>query len=396
MRKMNDKKIVSLKDYIDERSVTKKNINQLNVWCSRGEHVYLTLYVDDKLIYESADVVNWEEDRYRLETEDSLSEYPLILSDGVSARAFLYYYSGDAYYYWSIVISSILAFVVFSLCFISFVHHKLKYIKQLKEELDILAGGDLNHPIKVIGQDELGELAFGINQMRLYILNHQAVEDKIRSSNSKLVTAMSHDLRTPLTSLLAYLELLDRGKYINEDQLKHFTKQSLSQAMRIKSMVDQLFEYFLIYSSEWEEPDLEPTDADGMFQQILGECSFSLESQNYCVISEFEPLEGQVAVNLEMIRRVFDNLYSNLLKYADKSSSIKLQLKAEQGHAILTVTNVVSPKRSERESTNIGLDTCRRIMQHHNGSFEVSEKNQLFQVILTLPLVLKQNEILKN
>jgi signal transduction histidine kinase len=389
MGKMANKKFESLKEYVNDRSITPNNMIQLNVWCKRGERLYLTIYAENQLIYSFPSSGEWDnddEDESDLAIEDSRKEYELTLSDGTTTHAFLYYYAGDAYYYWTIVVSGIAAFVVFSLCFISFVKRKLQYVKLLKEELDILAGGDLNYPVKVIGQDELGELAFGIDQMRMSILNHQAVEDEIRSSNSKLVTAMSHDLRTPLTSLLAYLELLDREKYETREQMKHFVKRSLGQAMRIKTMADQLFEYFLVYSSEWEQPDLEPTDADSMFQQILGEYAFSLESQDYSVLTEFESLQGQVAVNLRMIRRVFDNLYSNLLKYADKSSPIRLQYKTESWHIILTVKNIVSPERSERESTNLGLNTCRRIMQYHNGGFEASEQEGIFQITLSFPL----------
>ena len=73
----------------------------------------------------------------------------------------------------------------------------------------------------------------------------------MRLANSELVTAMSHDLRTPLTSLLAYLELMERGKYENQEQLAYFIRRSLEKTMQIKSMADKLFEYFFVYSSEW-------------------------------------------------------------------------------------------------------------------------------------------------
>ena len=96
--------------------------------------------------------------------------------------------------------------------------------------------------------------------MRLSILTHQKLEEEMRSNSSKLVTAMSHDLRTPLTSLMGYLELLDRNKYENEEQLRLFIKKSLNQAIRINSMANQLFEYFFVYSSEYEELDLEPLE----------------------------------------------------------------------------------------------------------------------------------------
>lgn len=96
--------------------------------------------------------------------------------------------------------------------------------------------GKLEHRVRVQGNDELGELAMGIDRMRQSILRHRKSEDAMREANSELVTAMSHDLRTPLTSLLLYLEMLDRDKVSDEEQKKHLIHQSFSKAESIKDM----------------------------------------------------------------------------------------------------------------------------------------------------------------
>ncbi len=285
-----------------------------------------------------------------------------------------------------IVVSGLLAFAAFSLCFVSLVHKKLRYIQRLKKELDILAGGDLNYSVTVQGQDELSELAFGIDEMRRSILKHQQAEDDIRSANSQLVTAMSHDLRTPLTSLLAFLEILDRDKVQSEEQRRHLIRQSLMQTMSIKSMADKLFEYFLVYTSEWEQPELEPQDADGLLGQFWQEYAFALESHGFTVKTDFEELHGTIEANLELLRRAFDNLYANLVKYAEPSRPIWLAYHRENNQVLLTIKNTVSSKRDRRESTNIGLNTCCRILRMHNGDFETMESDGLFTVEIRLPL----------
>lgn len=388
MDKMADQQFQSLQSYVTRERVTAKNLHRLNLWCSQGDNVYLVIYQNDTVLFDSS--VSGEEDPVQEEFDPAWEnpdrEYLLILGDGTETRAFLYYYAEDIFYYWAAILSGLIAFAVFSLCFIAFVHRKLRDIKRLKRELDILAGGDLRYPVTVKGEDELGELASGVDQMRRSILAHQEAEEQMRSANSQLVTAMSHDLRTPLTSLLGYLELLDRGKYDGEEQLRHFISQSLGKTLQIKDMADKLFEYFLVYSSEWEKPDMETADADGLFQQFWGEYALSLENEGFSVELDFGELNGTVRVNMDLLRRAFDNLYSNLRKYADQTRPLRLVCRREGNAVRLELINAISPQRDKKESTNIGLNTCRRIVQYHGGTFQAEETDGRFQVTVTLPM----------
>ena len=391
-QKMSQRQFERLEEFVSEEQVTAENLRPLDVWCGRGDKVYLVLYREDgRLLYESFYTSQGQapEELYNPDWEDPDQEYTLELSDGARTRAFLYYYVGDAYYYWTIVLAGLGAFLVFSLCFISFVHRKLRYVQQLKQELDILAGGDLSYQVTVRGNDELGVLAEGIDQMRRSIVAHRASEARMRLANSQLVTAMSHDLRTPLTSLLAYLELMERGKYENEEQLSHFIRRSLEKTMQIKSMADKLFEYFFVYSSEWSPPDLERRDADELFQHLLGEYAFSLENHGFSVTREFGRLDGEVEVNLELLRRAFDNLYSNLLKYADPAAPVELSYRREGEQLLVTLRNRISPSRDKMESTNIGLGTCGKILSCHGGSFSYGEEGDAFRAQISLPLLPK-------
>ncbi len=385
---MSDRQFKQLQSYVTDEEITSGRLSRLNAWCSRGKGVYLTVYQGGVLIYESPVVKDqtFDPEGFDPAAENMEREYALHFSDGVTAQAFLYYFASDAFYFWMIGVSGLLAFAVFSLCFVSLVHRKLRYIKKLKKELDILAGGDLSYVVTVQGQDELSELAIGIDEMRRSILKHQQAEDEIRSANSQLVTAMSHDLRTPLTSLLAFLEILDRDKAQDEEQRRHLIHQSLTQTMAIKSMADKLFEYFLVYTSEWEQPELEKRVADEIFGQFWQEYAFALESHGFTVGTDFGELHGTVEINLELLRRAFDNLYANLLKYADPSQPVRIVYHRDGDQVRLTVTNTVSALRDHRESTNIGLNTCRRIMRMHNGSFDTEENGGVFSVDLRLPL----------
>ena len=375
---------------VEEEHISLTNLQRLNPWCSRGDKVYLTIYQGDTLIYESPFSGRTRGDltaqKLDPDLEDPENKYALVLDGDVTVRAFLYYYSGDAFFYGLLVVSGLIAFLAFSLCFVALISRKVSYINLLKEELDILSGGQLEYAVTIHGSDEIGELALGIDQMRRSILKHQETEDQMRSANSELITAMSHDLRTPLTSLLAYLEIIERKKYTDEAQMDQLVHKSINQTMRIKKMADQLFEYFLVYATDWEDDDMETMDADPLFQQILEDYAYSLESSGMNVKLQFTPVSGQIQVTLPLLQRALDNLYSNLTKYADPETAICICYERKNDHLQLSVSNGIRTGQNNAESTSIGLNTCRRIMQHHGGTFESSENAGIFSVSLTIPL----------
>ena len=385
---MSERQFRHLQDYVTQENITSETLNRLNAWSNHKNGIYLMLYKDGKQVYESSasreQILDAGDDNP--EFEDTEREFSLSLSDGTKVQAFLYYFASDAFYFWMIGVSGLLSFVVFSLCFIALIHRKLTYIEKLKRELDILAGGDLTYAVTIRGQDELSELALGIDEMRRSILAHQESENAIRSANSQLVTAMSHDLRTPLTSLMAYLELLDRDKVKDEEQRRHLIRQSLSQTISIKSMADKLFEYFLVYTSEWEQPELEMVNADEIMGQFWQEYAFALENNGFAVITEFGELDGTLNINIELIRRAFDNLYANIVKYAEPSKPVVIRYYRENSRVVLTLDNTIITGQDRIESTNIGLNTCRRILKMHGGTFETKESSDVFSAELCLPL----------
>ena len=131
---------------------------------------------------------------------------------------------------------------------------------------------------------------------------------------------------------------------------------------------------------------MELQDADELFGQFWQEYTFTLESHGFAVETDFGKLDGNVAVNLELLRRAFDNLYANLVKYAEPSQPIHIRYRREAGTVVLTIMNTVSSQRDRRESTNIGLNTCRRIMRMLGGSFEAKDADGFFSVELRFPL----------
>lgn len=379
------RKISELQEYVDYEQVTQENLRLLDVWCSRNGKLFLCVYRQGVLIYQS-DAPQGGSDDADITWEDPQREYELTLSDGTAVSAFLYYYAGEVYYYALILISVLVAMAAFSVCFIRLAHRKVAYIREMRDELDILAGGDLSYRMTVKGKDELSQLAEGIDEMRRSIVTHQEAEQRIRSANSELITAMSHDLRTPLTSLIGYLELLDRDKCADEKQRRTFVGNSLDKAVQIKEMADKLFAYALTASPGEEREEPERLEAAVLLPQMLEEYGTALETRGFRVTTELQPLSGDVMVNTELLRRVFDNLYGNLVKYADPDTPVAVSCGRDGDGLRLRMTNGVRADRNGTRGTRIGLKTCERILRRHGGSFSSREEDGSFTVELTLPV----------
>lgn len=302
------------------------------------------------------------------------------------------YNTEGTFYFYLFIFSGLLALIAFALCFMALIGRKVAYIILLKKELDILSGGHLEHPVTIIGKDELGELALGIDQMRRSMIKHQETESQMRSANSELITAMSHDLRTPLTSLLAYLEIIERKKYQDEQQRDELIHKSVGQTMRIKQMADELFSYFLAYATEWEAVDMETVDADQLFHQILSDYAYALESNGMRVDTDFAQVSADIIINTELLHRALDNLYSNLLKYADPKETIRVSYKRKEQNILISISNGIRTEQIKTNSTKLGLVTCRRIIECHKGHFTTAEENNRFHVTLSIPVQRNQEQ----
>ena len=387
---MENQQFSKLQDYVKKESISLENLQRINAWCSRGEKVYLTIYNNGTLVFESNNLdIDYDESElleYNPDYEDPEREYELILQGDIKVRAFLYYYVGDAYYFLVTIISGLCAFCLFTFCFMTIINRKITYIRLLKKELDILSSGQLEYPITISGKDELSELAHGIDQMRRSIIKHQEVEQQIKKANTELITSMSHDLRTPLTSLLAFLEIIERKKYKDEEQMNDLLHKSLDQTMRIKHMADQLFGYFWQHSTDWEYTEMEEIDADQFLNFIMSDYVYAFESKGMKVKTEFSPVLSNITINLELFQRAMDNIYSNIVKYADPEEIISISYKKKDSYVQIAISNVICKNKISNESTGMGLNICCKIVELHKGNFSANESDGKFYMIIDIPL----------
>ena len=159
----------------------------------------------------------------------------------------------------------------------------MDYILQLSKEIQILEGGSLEYAITVKGKDELSKLAEGIENMRKSFQRMIHKETEIVRENQKIVTEMSHDLRTPITSIMLYTEILKKGKYENEAQLLEYLKKIDQKARRMKQLSEHLFEYSLL-SGEDEVKLEEPDNFETLLYDLFSETCSYLEQRGFQTI----------------------------------------------------------------------------------------------------------------
>lgn len=395
------KYLEDLQEYVDQNAITSDNLDKLANWTEDNPYVYLSVYQNRQIVFNSdyayaeslTDSYTVEENIIETAEEESeVSEmeylYRLVLADGIVARVdiFCYDYWKYNYYVWGVAV--IVAVLLFVAILTRLIHKKIRYINGMTKELQILEGGNLEYPITIKGNDEIANLARGIEQMRISIIDNIRKEQQMLQGNKELVTSMSHDLRTPLTTLTGYLEMLVMGNVTDEEKCKHYLELSLTKSREIKQLSDDLFEYFLIYGENDKRIEVEPVPAAALAEDLISNQLLGLEEEGY-VISGINniPLEaGNCMINVKYMQRVLNNLISNLQKYADKESPIEISANVEQQYMVLRVRNMISKNLEPHESTKIGLITCERIMKLHHGEFQRFESEGEFTVKLVIPM----------
>ena len=401
--KYEDKTEEVLKDldqFIEKHKVTEQNIELLVAWVQRQRDVYVTFYRDIDPILgpymapDSPKTDSWEDDEAENPDEiDSVELYPtsnyhdVMLYDGTVIKVDLEVYLDVDNLYWADIAEYGSGAIVFILLLFALIHRKIRYVNQLEQDLKVLGGGNLEYPITIKGRDELTSLAAGIEALKNGILEEQQMKAEAEKANMELVTAMSHDLRTPLTSLIGYLELLNMHRYEDEEQLKKYLEYCRKKAFQMKKVSDRLFEYFLVYGREEKGLQLQKIPSVELAEDLCNGQFFDWQDHGGTIRCQIGNLEGFVQVDSEYMQRVMDNLISNLKKYGDPQFPLEIEAKEQLDMLHIQVTNHIRDRKDHPESTQIGLKTCRKIMENHGGNFTWKQENNEFMITITLPLV---------
>ena len=280
------------------------------------------------------------------------------------------------------VISITLTAAIFFIVVFIYSSHITKRIRELSEEVVRVENADINSAINIKGKDEIAMLAKNVDSMRNKIIEQMRNEQIVWKANSDLVTAMSHDIRTPLTVLTGYLNLLKQGEYSAKEDMDGYIDICYEKAIQLKELSDKLFRYFYVFGNSEEKLETEKYNASMLFNQVVGEYAFLLNEKGYNIkLPDILP-EYSIETNALYLNRLFGNIFSNIEKYADKSSPIEISAEYKDECLIYTVQNSINQDAGKKESTGIGLLSCKKIAKQIGCSFETIDKGDTFNVKL--------------
>lgn len=284
-----------------------------------------------------------------------------------------------------LVFSIIIALSIFLIPTYLFIKRKVHYIENLKNDVTYMSQGDLNHPILINSNDEIGELSEQINNLRLILKDNFATEEANRKANYELVTALSHDIRTPLTSLMGYLDIIRLKKHRNDEQYNLYLNNSIDKVNQINELANKMFEYFLVFS---KEQDTELTKMSlGVIYEYMIENIDVLNEHGFIIEKSLEPRDAFIRGNINLIKRIINNIFSNLLKYAEINQPVYIKMITDENNLKLVFKNQKKNTTNYIESNQIGLKSVQQMLKIHDGSFMVVDDENTFNVTITIPLM---------
>ena len=300
---------------------------------------------------------------------------PLELSDGTLFASFVDF-SDYFYYNMSTIISILSALVVAIIVLMIYFHGITVKISRLADDVSGVYERDMNSEIRTLrGKDEISELTRNVEQMRCSMLEGLKKEREALDANSELITSMSHDIRTPLTVLLGYLDIMK--SYPVDSELSEHIKAAENTALRLKDFSDDMFRYFLVFGGKELEVSLGEYDAHTLFEQMLSEHLLLLRERGFTVNADLNILQTSgvvIVTDAPKLMRVVDNIFSNIYKYAESTSPVSFSADLTGGVLKITVQNAVKTV-SGAESNGVGLRTCSKICEALDVRFEYGESD---------------------
>lgn len=281
------------------------------------------------------------------------------------------------------IVGLLAAVCVFCAAVIPYICRLLGRISRLSRETEVLMAGDLEHSIRMEGRDELSQLGHSMEQMRRSVLERIAEEREALRANTQLITSLSHDLRTPLTKLLGYLEILNFHRYETEQERSVYLRRATDTAILLKEMGDEMFSRFQMDWREEEGPEL--VDGAELLGQILAEQCYDLQREGFGVEPPVFGRPFPLRVRAADVLRVFDNLFSNLKKYADKTRFIRITAEDGPMEVKLRMENTAARAPDRSDSHGIGIPTAAVLMERCGGRLETVHLGGTYRCVLTFP-----------
>lgn len=296
----------------------------------------------------------------------------------------------------------LLAFAVVCIPVFIIIFVRIGYLNRIIKNVDEIVKGTTPFDLPVKGRSVFAKLAENINTLKQGVKASQIEQLKSERLKTELITNVSHDLRTPLTSIISYTELLKGPDVSTEDQ-NSYIEIIDRKAKRLKVLIDDLFEASKMASGNLELVK-EKVDLVQLLQQSLAEYNETMKQSTlqFRITNPDTPVYA--LVEGQKIWRVFDNLIENTLKYSLENTRVYISVKILQDKALISFKNITKYELGENidelferfkrgdasrqtEGSGLGLAIAKSIVDLHHGQLDIDVDGDLFKVSVTIPIV---------
>lgn len=284
----------------------------------------------------------------------------------------------------------LLGIVIFSVTFMALQEKTIHYICRISDAIEKVSEGDLNTKVEVIGDDALSGMAENLNKMVEEIRELMDKERESERTKNELITNVAHDLRTPLTSIIGYLELLS-GKVTLPEEMQHkYIDIAYTKAKRLEKLIEDLFGFTKLNYGKISMK-VAKLDIVKLLSQLLEEFYPSFADKNLSYELQSNVPAQIIMADGNLLARLFDNLINNAIKYGADGKRILVKIHGEEETVTVSVINYgyVIPKdelslifdkfyRVEHSrsvntgGTGLGLAIAKNIVDMHGGTINVT------------------------
>lgn len=279
---------------------------------------------------------------------------------------------------------------IFSASFLILQSRSMNYITKLSAAVRNISEGDLNTTVDVVGDDEFSDMAANLNRMVEEIRELMDKEREAEKTKNELITNVAHDLRTPLTSIIGYLELLSGPVKLDPEMQKKYIDITYTKAKRLQKLIEDLFGFTKLNYGKISMR-VSKVDIIKLLSQLLEEFYPNFMEKNLAYELQSNVPAKVITADGNLLARLFDNLINNAIKYGADGKRILVKVHATDTIVTVSVTNYgrVIPKDElpllfekfyrveQSRSTNtggtgLGLAIAKNIVDMHGGTIGVT------------------------
>lgn len=316
-----------------------------------------------------------------------------------------------------------ISFIVFVEIFFKLIDFTIEYIRKLRRSIQQVTSGNYGVQCEVEYNDELGSLAANINVLSKTLLAKEKESEKLKEKEraaldiernaerqkNELITNVAHDLRTPLTTIVGYLELIKDDTALSKEDVHKYSGIAYEKSIRLQEMMDDLFEFTKLDNADIKL-NKSMINLSGLIMQMTDEFYPSFKDCNITPIVDLPEENIYVQGDGQLLARVFDNLISNALKYGYHNTDLKIEVSGDEKYATVKVINhgdtiasedipllfnkfyrTDSSRNSKTGGTGLGLAITKNIVDLHHGDISVTSDDQITTFIVKFNRYFDQN-----